>query len=133
MMSLMLLFVLFMLGTSSVIIMQNSTRKFSGFLSEMKAQVLAEAGIERAVVNHLRKDQNKNWTDNQNRKIYTNEPLGGGNYSVQTRQGNSNFINLLATGRYRSAEKQILVTFIVNWETSPPIIYVSDWKEGKYD
>ena len=127
--SLILLSALLILGLALIQFNSLTHNKVKQNIKLLKALYIAEAGIERAIVNYLIQDNNKDWSDNTNHIIYEHSDFIEGNFTVATNEGNANTISLTSTGKYKDVSKQIDITLTVNWTNKTPTITQYIWQE----
>lgn len=125
--------ILIMLGLSLIMLLSTYNKKANNNKYSLKAHYLAEAGIEKVIVDYLLKDKNKDWTDNQFLEIYKNEKLGEGNFSVSLQKGNKKSIIISATGTVNGISQNIKTLIAVDWQKQPPKILSLQWQEQKDD
>jgi len=117
-------------GLSLTVLLSIQNKSVATNTHSIKAHYLAEAGIERAIVNYLLKDKNKNWRDDQFIEIYKNEPLGDGSYSVSLQEGSPNSMQIYAVGECWGTVQNITAQVLVDWQREPPHIEFIRWQEN---
>lgn len=123
--------ILIILGSSLALLLIFQTKKIYQFRQQIKAHYFATAGIERTIASYLSVDLDKDWSDNSNTTIYSDEQLGDGSYTVSSKQANTNSIVISSIGRYNDAEVYVHALVTADWLQIPPQIHLRQWQEQK--
>lgn len=121
------------ISVSLVAVLSGLYRQASTNDSSTKAFYLAQAGIEKAIVEYLLLDSNKDLSDNEHQELFKNVRFGDGKFSVRSKESRKNRIILKATGESRASRKSIEVLVQINFDTVPATASILKWNEQIVD
>ena len=127
--TLLVMVVLSALGMAMVTLLLWQSQVEGRVRSSTKAFYLAEAGAQRAIVENLKVDPDRDWSDNVVEELYLSQPLGGGSYTVSLRNGTKERIEIFARGDYQGAKRELKIMVNADWGVTPPVITLTAWED----
>ncbi|MBD3290212.1 hypothetical protein GF337_15505 [candidate division KSB1 bacterium] len=120
--TLFIMIALLILGLSLIQLTAVNRKTIDNYMNQTKADYVAEAGIERAVVEYVLKDKDRNLSEYSSELIFLKAKLGEGYYNVFLINGTNSSVNIQSKGFCRGKIKNVNVHVAVNWEADSPHI-----------